>query len=186
MPPLSNAVAGCRFGSRVSAGAFQALIGAPAYFDDGRNEEEMKERVNTHRDSFDDAQASSKSADRTFSGILQEIVNHLTEIIRSELRLARTEVRQDVTQVAKAGVFFMIGAVFGLYTLGLILLAAVYGLGTVMAPWLSALIVGAAAGLAAVIFFQIGRRKISLTSLKPDETIQSLQENVTWMKKQTK
>jgi len=149
----------------------------------------MKERSNINKDpfgGFDDKQASSKPSGRTFSQILQEIVSHLTEIIRSELRLARTEVRQDVTQVLKVSVIFMIGAVFALYALGFMMVAVVYGLGTMMVPWLSALIVGVGAGVVAAIFLQVGLTKIRRASLKPDKTIQSLQENVTWMKKQTR
>jgi len=146
----------------------------------------MKERSNING-SFDDpgnARASSKSEDRTFSRLVQGIVNHLTEIVRSELRLAQTELRRDLTQVVKASVFIGVGALAALYALGFILLAAVYGLATVMDPWLSALIVGVGVAIVAVIFLQIGRTRIKRASLKPDETIQSLQENITWMKKQ--
>jgi len=147
----------------------------------------MKERSNMSKerlDRFDETQESSKSGDRTFSRIVQEIVNHLTEIVRSEFRLARTEVGQDLSQVLKASVFFIFGAVLALYALGFLLLALVYGLGTMMAAWVSALIVGAGAALTAVIFLQVGRAKIAQASLKPDETIQSLQESATWIKKQ--
>jgi len=149
----------------------------------------MRETSNINKDpfpDFDDTQASSKSEGRTVSRILQEIVNHLTEIIRSELRLAQTEVRRDVTQVVKASAFVLVGGIFALYSLGFILLAVVYGLATVMVPWLSAVIVAVGAGVVAAIFLQVGRTKITRASLKPDETIQSLQENVTWMKKQTR
>jgi len=147
----------------------------------------MKERSNING-SFDNPgnpRASLKSDDRTFSRILQGIVNHLTEIIRSELRLAQTELRRDLTQVVRASVFIVVGALAALYALGFILLAAVYGLATVMDPWLSAVIVGVAVAIVAVIFLQIGRSRLKRASLKPDETIQSLRENITWMKKQT-
>jgi len=147
----------------------------------------MKEKSNINKDPFGDfngTHASSKSGDRTFSRILQEIVNHLTEIIRSELQLARTEVSQDLAQVLKASVFFLIGAVFALYALGFILIAVVFGLGTMMSLWLSALIVGVGMGLTAAIFLQVGTTKIRRADLKPNETIESLQENIAWTKKQ--
>jgi len=147
----------------------------------------MKERSNINRDSFDgfdDQRTSSKSADRPFSRILQEIVDHLTEIVRSELRLAKTEIRQDVTTIAKASAFVAAAGLLLFYALGFILLAAVYGLATVLAPWLSALIVGVGVGIVGAILFQIGRTRIRGASLKPDETIKSVQENVTSMKKQ--
>ena len=110
----------------------------------------------------------------------------MTEIIRSEIRLARAEIRQDVTQVTRAGIFLGVGAVLALYGFGFILLAGVYALSNVLSPWISALIVGGGMALLAGAFFFIGRKKMQLASLKPDETIQSLKENVTWVKKQTR
>jgi Putative Actinobacterial Holin-X, holin superfamily III len=47
------------------------------------------------------------------------------------------------------------------------------------------LIVGGVVAILAAIFFVIGQKKVKLGSLRPDKTIQSLQENVTWLKKQT-
>ena len=81
----------------------------------------------TRKDQFDDLDATtgtSQAGSRAISRILQEIVNHVTEIIRSEVQLARTEVRQDVTQVANASAFLAIGAAFGLFALGFILFLA--------------------------------------------------------------
>jgi hypothetical protein len=52
--------------------------------------------------------------------------------------------------------------------------------------WASALIVGIGMGLIATVFLFVGRRKMKLASLRPDETIESLQENVTWLKKHRK
>jgi len=149
----------------------------------------MKEQSSPNQGHFNDdvdGTYPSKSDSRSFSGILHEIVSHLTEIIRSEVRLARTEIREDVRQIAKASVFVAFGAVLALYALGFILLGVVYALATRMAPWLSAVSVGVGVGIVAAIFCQVGRTKIKQASLKPDKTIQSLEENVRWMKTQTK
>ena len=140
-----------------------------------------------NRDQFDDLgdlHTSSKSGTRPFSHILQEIVNHLAEIVRSEIRLARVEVRQDFAQITRAAAFLVIGGVFALYALGFVLLGVMYALGTSVAPWLSAVIVGIGVGLVAVILLMVGRTKIKHAHLKPNKTIRSVQENVTWMKKQ--
>ena len=149
----------------------------------------MKERSNINKDqfdAFDDPRASSKSDGRPFSQIVQDIVAHLTEIVRSEIQLARTEVRADMAQVARAGVFVAVGTVFGLYALGFMLLGLVYALGTRVAPWMAAMIVAVGVGVIAAIFLQVGRTRMKQADLKPDKTIQSLQENVTWMKKRVR
>jgi len=149
----------------------------------------MKDNFKFSKGSFeelDDMDATSRSGRRPISSIFQEIGTHLTEILRSEVRLAGEEIRQDVTQVAKASTFLVISAVLALYALGFILLAAVYALGDTVPSWASALIVGGGIGILAAIFLLIGRKRMKLTSLKPDKTIRSLQENVTWLKQRTK
>jgi uncharacterized membrane protein YqjE len=149
----------------------------------------MKERFGFTQDSFErteDTVASSKLGRRPISDILQEIGMHFTEIVRSEVQLACAEVRRDITHVAKAGVFLMLSAVFALYAFGFLLLGSVYALEQTLQPWAAALIIAGGVAILAVLFFVIGRKKMKLTSLRPDTTIQSLQENVRWLKKQTK
>ena len=146
----------------------------------------MKEGSHNNKDQLDafNGTRASSNQDRPLSRILQEMLGHLTELIRSEIQLARTEVRADIAQVARAGVFVAIGAVFGLYALGFALLGVVYALATRVTPWLSASIVAVGAGMIAGIFLYVGRTKMRQVDLKPDNTIRSLEENVTWMKKQ--
>ena len=126
------------------------------------------------------------AGDRSVSRILKEMVNHLATIIRSEMELARTEVSQDLKRAAGAAVFLVAGALFALYAFAFAGLSAVYALETILAPWLSALIVAAAVGIIALVFVQIGRSRMKLASIKPDKTIQSLQENLKWTTKQTR
>jgi len=126
------------------------------------------------------------SDDRSFSRILKEIVNHFASIIRSELELARTEIGQDMKRVAGAGAFMAFGALVMLYAFGFAGLSAVYALETTLAPWLSALIVAVVAVIIALVFLQIGRSRMKLASIKPEKTIQSLQENFKWTTKQTR
>jgi uncharacterized membrane protein YqjE len=70
---------------------------------------------------------------RSFPRILHDIANHFAEIVRSEVRLGRLEVRQDLEQVAKASALLGIAAIFALYGLGFILLGVIYALG--MTSW---------------------------------------------------
>jgi len=118
--------------------------------------------------------------------ILQDIVNHVNDIIRSEVRLATTEVRQDVTHVAKAGTWIGVAGVLSLYAVGFVFLSAVYALQGVMPSWLAALVVGVGVGIVAAALYFTGRKKLAQASLRPDKTIQTLEDNVTWFKRQTK
>src|SRR6185295_18714133 len=76
----------------------------------------MREGSNSQKGRSDDfaETRASESSGRPISLIFREIVSHISEIIRAEVRLARTEVLEDVTFVVKASVFLLIGIVFGL------------------------------------------------------------------------
>lgn len=128
----------------------------------------------------------SKLAGRSISRIVQEMLNHLSEIIRAEFRLVQTELRQDATRMARAWIYLGAAAVMGFFTLGFFLLSAVYALSTIMPAWLAAILVGALTGIVATSLLVIGRNRLKVTSLKPEKTIQSLEDNITWLKTQAK
>src|SRR5262245_59915574 len=131
-------------------------------------------------------EATTRSDGRSIKQILQDIVNHVSDIVRSQVRLAKTEVRQDVTHYAKTSAFIGAAGSLALYAVGFFLLSAVYALQGVMPPWLAALVVGVAVGIVAAILYLTGRKKLTQASLRPDKTTQTLEDNVTWFKKQTK
>jgi uncharacterized membrane protein YqjE len=87
---------------------------------------------------------------RSFPEVVQDIVGNLQEIIRSEFRLAKTELKEEAAEAAKPAATFGVGLVLGFYGIGFLLLAAVYGLSTVMAGWLAALLVGAVLAIVAI------------------------------------
>ena len=80
--------------------------------------------------------------------VLQDIVVNLQEIVRSEVRLAKIELKEEAAGAAKAAATFGVGLVSGFYGIGFLFLAAVYGLSMVMAGWLAALLVG---GILAIV-----------------------------------
>jgi uncharacterized membrane protein YqjE len=148
----------------------------------------MKERLNINDevDAIGQTRGTSTSGVRSFSRIFEEIRDHLTEILRCEVRLARSELLEKGVQVAKAGVFVGIGAVFVMYAFGFIMLGVVSVIATKMAFWLSAVIVGSGLAVIAAIFYQLGRARLQQAMLEPSPTIQSVQENIMWMKERTK
>src|SRR5690242_336374 len=124
---------------------------------------------------------SARGDTRPISRIIEDILSHISEIIRSEVRLARTEVRQDLGLVARASLCLVIGGILGLYTLGFLLLAGMFGLGQAMPLWGAAIVIGVVVGVIAAILLVIGRKRLRAAHLKPEKTIETLQENVTWL-----
>ena len=123
---------------------------------------------------------------RSVPELLQNIVGNLQEIIRSEFRLAKTEVKEEAAKAAKPAATFGAGLVLGFYGIGFLLLAAVYGLSTVMAGWMAALLVGAVLAIVAMALMSSSGKKLKRIDPTPDKTIQSLEENVQWAKRPVK
>lgn len=123
---------------------------------------------------------------RSVPEVLQDIIGNFEQIIRSEMRLAKTEVREEAAKAVKPGINLGIGIVLGFYGVGFLLLATVYGLATVMANWLAAVIVGGVVAIVGVILVSAAMSKLKRLDPTPDKTIRSMEENVQWAKDQTK
>jgi uncharacterized membrane protein YqjE len=123
---------------------------------------------------------------RTVSDVLQDIVGNVQQIIRSEFRLAKVELREKAERASRPAVFVASGTLVGLYGLGFLFLAAVYGLAVVVPEWAAALIVGAVLCIIGVMVLSSGRAKLKTIDPIPDKTVQTLKENVQWAKEQIK
>jgi uncharacterized membrane protein YqjE len=123
---------------------------------------------------------------RSVPEVLQDIVGNLQEIIRSEFRLAKTELEEKAAKAAKPAATFGAGLVLAFYGIGFLLLASVYGMSTVMAAWLAALLVGAILAIVSIALISSSGKKLKRVNPTPDKTIQSLEENVQWAKPQIK
>jgi uncharacterized membrane protein YqjE len=122
----------------------------------------------------------------SIADLLQGIVGNVQGIIRSEVRLAKAEVREEAMSAGKAAGMLAVGAVLGAYAVGLLLLTVVYALNGPLPDWLAALIVFAVVAIAAAVLAKIGLDRIKQVSPKPEQTIDSIKEDVQWVKQQTR
>jgi uncharacterized membrane protein YqjE len=126
------------------------------------------------------------SADRPLSAILGDIVGNVQQIVRAEIRLAKVELRDEAAK-AKRGAFLLAGgALLGVLALGVLLLAAVYALSTIVAPALAALIVGVVAAVVAGAAAAAGAKQFRRVNLPPPKTSASVQETIQWAKTQAR
>jgi hypothetical protein len=126
---------------------------------------------------------TSRPSTRPISQIVEDMLSHLAEIVRAELRLVQTEIRRDLRDAGKAGIYLAVAGVFGLLGLGFLLLGAVYGLATVLPIWLAAVTVGLAVGAVGGALLAMGLHKMKSVSLTPHQTIETLEDNFAWIKK---
>lgn len=124
-----------------------------------------------------------KTIQRPISAIVNEIIVHLEEIVRSEVRLAKTEISDEISKAAKRCVKIGAAAVLFLYAFGFLLLGAMYGLAEAVPPWLAAVVIGVILAGTGLLLWRKGRR--DLTQIRPrlEKTTQSLKEDLSWIKK---
>jgi len=127
---------------------------------------------------------ASMKSDRSAADLLRDIVSNVQEIVRSEVRLARAEVREETSKTLDAAKKLGIAAVAGLFGLGFILVAVAMLLGQLMPGWMANLLLGAVLAVTAAVLYGGARKNIHIP--KPEKTIENVKENVEWIKNQTK
>lgn len=123
---------------------------------------------------------------RTFAAVLQDILRNIQEIVRSEVRLARAEIRAEAIEAGSAALWIVAGAVAALSAFVFLAWTAVFALAQVMSMWAATLVVaGALAGLGCVLLI-VGRRRFVRLSPIPERTVETVKENLEWMKPSTR
>ena len=89
---------------------------------------------------------------RSIGTVLKEIVGNVEQIVRSEIRLASAEVRQEAGKAGQSAALVLVGGAIAVLALGCALIAAISLLATIVALWSAALIVAAVAGVVGAAF----------------------------------
>ncbi|HVQ12010.1 MAG TPA: phage holin family protein, partial [Vicinamibacterales bacterium] len=117
------------------------------------------------------------------------ILGDVQEILRSEIRLARTEVREEATRAAASALWLAAGTVIVLSSWIFLLWTGAFALSTVVPMWIATLVVAVVAVATAIcggMLIVVGVRRIKRVTPVPDRTIDSLKENLEWLKQPTK
>jgi uncharacterized membrane protein YqjE len=125
------------------------------------------------------------NGERSISTVLNDIVGNLQTMIRSELRLAKTEAAEELGKARNAGILISAGAIMIVFSLLFALLAVVYALSTIMPGWSAALIVALVTGIVAAVCVSVGVRKFGRVRAAPNAAA-SMKENVEWAKQLTR
>jgi uncharacterized membrane protein YqjE len=113
---------------------------------------------------------------RSTGQIIQDVARDLRDMVRSELRLAKAEMKETVAQAGKAAGMFGGAAVCGLFAVACFVTTCVWALSLAM-PW------GVAALLMAILLVCIGgalyaggRSKMKQVNPVPERTVETLKE----------
>jgi uncharacterized membrane protein YqjE len=121
--------------------------------------------------------------DRSLGELFSDLSQQTAELIRQEMRLAKTELSAKAADVGRHAMMIGAGVVFGLaavITLAAALTLVLIEVGVV--PWLAAVITAVAMGATAFMLAQAGLTALRTNSIAPVETMDSLKETTQWLK----
>ncbi|MBK5003094.1 phage holin family protein [Pseudomonas sp. S31] len=116
-------------------------------------------------------------------GLLRQLMREVPELFTKELALAKAELQHNLNTLKAGTAAVAGGAIVLLAGFIILLLAAVYGLATVVAPWLAALLVGGITVIVGFIMLQSGKKQFEPSHLAPDRTLHAMQQDKETLKR---
>lgn len=125
-------------------------------------------------------------AAESLGATLSSIIENLQNIVRGEVQLAKTELKEEASTMGKGAGMIGAGVFFGLVGFIFLMLALTYLLNKALEMWISAGIVGLGLVVIAAILAMVGKNRLSEANLVPQKTIQSVKEDQEWASRQMK
>lgn len=127
----------------------------------------------------------SNLRDRPIGELLGRLAQDTSTLVHQELELAKVELTQKGKAAGKGAGMLGGAAIAGLLALGTLTAFLVLVLDKAMPAWLAALIVGILWLAVAGYLASIGRKRLAdAAPPKPEQTIETLKEDVEWAKNQ--
>ena len=124
--------------------------------------------------------------ERPVSDVFQDIVRNLQEMVRSEIRLAKAEIRGEVKQAVSSAVWIAAGGVAAMSAWIFLLWTLAYALATRTPMWAATLLVALVMAAAAAALIMSGIRRAKRIHPIPERIVESVKENLEWMKQPTR
>jgi Putative Actinobacterial Holin-X, holin superfamily III len=121
-----------------------------------------------------------KQPDKSLGDLFGDLSQEFTDLVRTQTELAKTEIRAQTDRAKHAAGAFGAAAVAGYMALIMLSFAAAWGLSEIVPEGVAFLIVGALYAVGGGVLFLRGRAKVKELSLVPQETVESLKEDVQW------
>jgi hypothetical protein len=111
--------------------------------------------------------------------LIKLMSEQVSTLVRDELKLAQLEMTRKGKQAGIGAGMMGGGGVIGLYGLGCLIACGIIAISRVLAPWLSALVVGAVLLIVAGIVALMGKAKLrQATPPVPGEAVQSVKADI--------
>ena len=132
------------------------------------------------------AEIRQTNDDQSIGDLFGRLASDAGTLIRSEIRLAVAETKQNVRSVGSASAWLAGGILIGALSIMTMVAALILLIAIWLPAWLSAAIVSfVLAGVGAAIANQ-GWSMLNRAELAPEDSIESIKEDVEWLKGQIK
>ena len=129
--------------------------------------------------------APDELRDRPVGDLVKQLAGQTSTLVRQELDLAKAEMSQKANVAGKGAGMFGGAGVVGLLAAGSLTACLILALSEVVPDWLAALIVALVLGAIAAVLALQGRNRIrAATPPVPEQTVETVKEDVEWAKTQ--
>jgi hypothetical protein len=123
---------------------------------------------------------------RSITDVLADIGRDVEDLLRSEILLIESQVREQlISRARSAGVLVAMGVIGGLLSVFFLLLGALYTLRLLMPSWAAAFAIAAALAVIATVALTVGVRRLR-ASPYPGKRFANSKEHVEWGRQRTK
>jgi uncharacterized membrane protein YqjE len=138
-------------------------------------------------DDIGDLSSAEDPREHSLPELLKRLSAETTQLVHQELDLAKVELTQKGRQAGAGAGLFGTAAALGLAALGALTACIILALNAALPAWAAALIVAAVYGVIAAVLAGQGRDRVKqATPLAPEQTIETVKEDVEWAKTQTR
>jgi uncharacterized membrane protein YqjE len=123
-------------------------------------------------------------SDRSTGTIVRAIIRDAEEMIRSEVKLAKTELQEKARTATEGGGWLAAAAGTALFAGACFVVTLIAALMAVVPLWLAALIMAILLSAVAAALFLHGRDRIKRTQPVLRRTTETLREDAQWLKRQ--
>ena len=122
-------------------------------------------------------------ADQSVPQLLKQLSEQTQTLVRQELELAKAEMTEKGKKAGLGAGLFGGAGIFGLFAFGALTACIIALLATAMDTWLAALIVAVVYAAIAGVLALRGKREIKqATPAAPEQTVETVKEDVEWAK----
>lgn len=119
---------------------------------------------------------------RSLGAIVRELTQEISTLFRSEIALAKLEVRQALAAVGGVGALFAAALFCALLGAALLFVTAILALALVIPPWAATLLVSVVLLIIAFGLVVAGRKKMATVEFKPSAAVESIRNDISTIK----